>query len=225
MQNRIKKPDEPAWLRAVNESERRNRNRVTYPAQTRVGRKVAAIPYDPPRTVHIECAESMRPKAPEPVIPNFLYRGKVASLIGAALRGKGHIQRAMAARVSCGGRHPSWPDLTPTISGKVLFIVGAEDDPNEVIIPGLKASGADMSKIRFFRGMSIFGQGIQPTYCAADVAAIGEYMARDGGDYALVIFDDANQAVGGDASNGHKAYRGLVNLAQMAANLNVGRFQ
>ncbi|MBK6907603.1 MAG: AAA family ATPase [Rhodocyclaceae bacterium] len=221
MQNRIKKPDEPAWLRAVNESERRNRNRVTYPAQTRVVRKVAAIPYDPPRTVHIECAETMRPKAPEPVIPNFLYRRKVSSLIGARERAKGHTQRAAAARVTRGGTHPSWPDLTPTISGKVLFVVGVEDDPHEIIIPGLKASGADMSKIRFFRGMSIFGQGIQPTYCAADVAAIGEFMARDGGGYALVIFDDANQAVGGDASNGYRAYRGLANLAQMAVSLDV----
>lgn len=111
------------------------------------------LDYQPPRKAVIQRADQIPMRPLDVVLPNILFRKKVTLLAGPPASGKGAIEVAIAARISRGGNHPSWPDPTHSTQGKALFLTGNEDNPEDTVIARLKAAGADMSRIFFFREM------------------------------------------------------------------------
>ena len=177
--------------------------------------------YEPERQAVIQCADQIQMRPLDVVLRNFLFRRKVTVLAGPPGSGKGAVQIALAARVSRGGSHPSWPDPTPSVPGKVLFFTGNEDDPEDTGKPRLKAAGAEMSRIFFFREMKQFGNLVDANFGSRDIDAIEKVMRQRGGGFSVMIVDPVVQAIEGDSTSQAKVLRALNNLAAVAVRLDV----
>ena len=83
--------------------------------------------------------------------PHRIPSGKMTLLFGDADRGKSLVALDLAAIVSRGRR---WPDGDPAHKRKPggVVILSAEDDPEDTIVPRLKAAGADTQRIYLLRG-------------------------------------------------------------------------
>ena len=97
--------------------------------------------------------EKMRPV--RYVLPDYLPIGKLSILGGAPKDGKSTLLCAIAARVTNGGTHRSWPDERPTTAGNVVFI-SREDEFNDTITPRLAAAGADLGRVRNLAGVKSY---------------------------------------------------------------------
>ena len=178
--------------------------------------------YQPPRKALIQRADQIQVRSLDVVLPNFIFRKKVTLLAGPPASGKGAIEVAIAARISRGGNHPSWPDPTPSTQGKVLFLTGNEDDPEDTVIPRLIAAGADMSRIFFFREMREFGNLVDAKFGVRDIEAIERVIRQLGCGFSALIVDPVTQAIEGDSTSQTNVLRALDNLTVVAARLNVG---
>ena len=177
--------------------------------------------YEPQRQAVIQCADETQMRRLDVVLPNFLFRRKVTVLAGPPASGKGAIEVAIAARISRGGSHPSWPDPTPSSQGKVLFFPGNEDDPEDTLMPRLETQGAYMRNIFIFRGMRQYGNRVDAHFGARDVEAIESWMRQMGGGFDLLVVDPIVQVVDGDSTSQAKVVRELDKLAEVAMKLNV----
>ena len=173
------------------------------------------------RKAHIQRADQIQMRRLDVVLPNVLFREKVTALAGPPASGKGGIEVAIAARVSRGGNHPSWPDPTPSSRGKVLFLTGNEDDPSDTLIPRLMAADADMSKVFFLREMKQYGRRVDANFGMRDIEAVRRVMNQYGGDFAALIVDPVTQVIEGDSTSQMKVLRAFDNLTEVAVRLNV----
>lgn len=177
--------------------------------------------YDPQRQALIQCADQIQMRRLDVVLPNFLFRRKVSVLAGPPASGKGAIQAAIVARISHGGSHPSWPDPTPSVRGKVLFFTGNEDDPEDTLKPRLKSAKADERNIFVFKEMRQFGNLVDANFGSRDIEAIEEIFRQSGGGFVALIVDPVVQAIEGDSTSQAKVLRALDNLAAVAVRLDV----
>ncbi|NUZ06746.1 AAA family ATPase [Piscinibacter koreensis] len=144
---------------------------------------------------------------------DWLARGKVHILAGAAGQGKTTIAMALVATVTSGGR---WPDGSRAEQGNVLIWSG-EDDPADTLLPRLMAAGADRSRVYFVRGARIAGEEV-PFDPARDLVQLTS-QAKAIGDVRLVIVDPVVSAVAGDTHKNGEVRRGLQPLVDLAANV------
>jgi len=151
---------------------------------------------------------------PEPIRwlwPDWLARGKMHILAGAAGTGKTTLALQIAATITTGGR---WPDGTQAVAGDVLIWSG-EDDPADTLIPRLIALGAVVRRVHFvgtvndMHGRRVFDP-------ASDVRLLANKLA-DCGDVALLIVDPIVSAVATDSHKNGEVRRSLQPLVDLAA--------
>ncbi len=154
------------------------------------------------------------------VLPGYVPKGKLSLLVGAPKSGKSTLACAMAARVTQGGSHCSWPDLTPTEVGKVVF-VSREDDFEDTITPRLVAAGANLDRVLNVVGVNST-QSEPDTFdwrpehidhLCNSICSIGNVK--------LIIIEPVFQAVDGDANSNQKVQRAFERLARLAKFLDV----
>jgi len=178
--------------------------------------------YPSNREAIIDRGDRIPAMAQDVVLKDVLVRRKLTVLAGPSQTGKGHIEAAMVTRVTLGGRHPSWPEETPNKSGKVLICSGYEDDPSDTFVPRLKAAGANLSKVFFFRGFREFGKLVDTNFGARDIDTIARAISNQcGSGLDLIIVDPVFQAIEGDSTSQSAVTRALNNLAAIAITLNV----
>lgn len=178
--------------------------------------------HQPSREAVIERADRIPVTAQDVVLKDILIRRKLTVLAGPSQTGKGHVEAAIATRVTVGGSHPSWPDETANRPGKVLICSGYEDDPSDTFVPRLKAAGANLAKIFFFRGLRELGKLVDTNFGPRDIDAIARTISNQGGgSLDLLIVDPVFQAIEGDATSQNAVTRALNNLAAIAIRMNV----
>ncbi len=146
--------------------------------------------------------------------PYWLARGAIQILAGEGGTGKTTIAVAIAAAVSSGGK---LPDGFPAPVGKVLFWTG-EDDVPRVLIPRLKAAGANMDNVFFIDGSRQDGQ-MRHFDPGTDIGSLVA-AARKLGGVSLVVLDPIVSAVMGDSHKNTEVRRGLQPIVDMAGDLN-----
>jgi putative DNA primase/helicase len=141
----------------------------------------------------------------------WLAQGKFHILAGAAGTGKTTIAIVLAAVVTTGGR---WPDGTTAPIGDVLMWSG-EDDLADSLVPRLRASGGDPSRIHFIGGMTDGGMR-RPFDPSRDIPALIE-TARRLPSLRMLILDPVVSAVLGDSHKNAETRRALQPLVDFAA--------
>ena len=177
--------------------------------------------YEPPRRAEILCADDIQLRRLDILVRDILIRGKVTELAGPPGTGKGAIETALAARVTRGACHPSWPDNEPTTRGKVLFLTGREDNPADTLIPRLMAHGADLRRVFCLKCFWQQGEPVETNLGTRDIAAIENFMRQYGGGFSLLVIDPLSQAIDGDSTSQAKVIRSMDNLAMAAERLDV----
>ena len=159
-------------------------------------------------------------KIVEWAIPNFFPKGELTVLAGPKVTGKSTLYCEIAAAISRGESHLSWPEeLNKDPAGVLIF--SSEDDVERTIIPRLKVAEADLTRIAFVYGVSDFGADIRNyTFDPKDDSRI-ENTIRQLGGVALIVIDPWSLVVKGDARNGIKVQRTLENIKNLANRLNV----
>lgn len=153
------------------------------------------------------------------VLPDFLPVGKLTLLVGAPKDGKSTMLCAIAARITQGGSHGSWPDQTPTEIGNVVFI-SREDDFDDTIMPRLVAAGANLDFVKNVVGVTAF----EPEPVTFDWSA--EHIdhlfnaVKACGNVKAIFVDPVLQTVIGDANSNQKVQRAFERLAKLAKFLN-----
>lgn len=168
---------------------------------------------DPVQSVDLICGSDIKPEPVEWFWDGWLAAGKVHILGGAPGTGKTTIAMSLAATVTIGGR---WPDGTRSPVGNVVIWSG-EDAPEDVLVPRLIQSGADMKRV-FFVGDVIMDGEKRSFDPARDTAALRYKMAQVG-DVRLLIVDPIVSAVAGDSHKNAEVRRSLQPLADLAASM------
>lgn len=151
---------------------------------------------------------------PEPITwlwPDWLAAGKLHILAGAPGTGKTTVALSVAAIITSANR---WPDGSRANCGCVVMWSG-EDDPADVLIPRLIASGADMGRVHIVQGVrgSDASRSFDP---ATDADALATALAVIP-DVRLLIVDPISSAVAGDSHKNTEVRRGLQPLVDLAA--------
>lgn len=120
-----------------------------------------------------------RPRAIEALWPELVYFGSGTLFFGMPGVGKSTIVNEIAARVSRGGAMPGEPEDTEHDPRSVVILT-AEDSPEEVIVPQLKAAGAWLENI-FIVPSATIGEGEHTSIdLAADLEMVEELMEKEG---------------------------------------------
>jgi putative DNA primase/helicase len=142
-----------------------------------------------PNSVLIRCAADVSARDIEWLSHGYLPKGKLTMLVGDPGVGKSFLTCDLAAAISTGRPWPTGHD-TPGTSGHVLLI-GCEDDPDDTVVPRLKACGADLSRVHFLEDVvesDANGQSYQTQFTLENVAALQQAIDALPG-VSLVIID------------------------------------
>jgi putative DNA primase/helicase len=143
---------------------------------------------------------------------SYLVRGKFHVVAGAPSGGKTTLMLKLCAIVSSGG---TWPDGTQAKAGKVL-IWSSEDDVDDTLAPRLKAMGANLSNVRFLKGIvdpiTATRRSFDP---ATDMPALQRAVQRIG-DVSMILIDPVVSFVTGDSHKNAEVRRGLQPLVDLA---------
>lgn len=167
------------------------------------------------RSLQTSCAATTEPVKMVYVLPNWLPQGIQTTLGGASAIGKSQIVCNVAARVTNGGSHPSWPDPTAAGWGYVI-IISSEDDFARIILPRLMAAEANLERVHHVDGIRRYSNVTKPfSFSDEDIeslAAFAEKVVYVG----LIIVELASLAVEGDARNNQNVQQGYKKLDQLA---------
>jgi putative DNA primase/helicase len=146
---------------------------------------------------------------------HFIARGKMHLLGGAPASGKTTLAIAIAAVVSNGGR---FPDGSNADVGHVVIWSG-EDGIGDTLVPRLKASDADLSRVHFVDGVreAASSRSFDP---ARDMGKL-ELALEQIGNVALLIVDPVVSAVAGDSHKSNDVRRALQPLVDMISRRNI----
>jgi putative DNA primase/helicase len=141
---------------------------------------------------------------------NTLVAGKLNILAGAPGSGKTTLALAMAATITAGAK---WPDGTTAPQGDVMIWSG-EDSVADVLVPRLRACGADIGRV-YFVGGTRKGESPATFNPAHDIPALQSAMLQ-GGNWKLLIIDTIVSALPGAGSHAgvRKSLEPLGALAQ-----------
>lgn len=173
--------------------------------------------HTPNRSLQVTCAASVESKNTIFFLPeDWLPIGEVTLLAGAPATGKGQITCAIAARMTQGGNHPSWPGEEKSPGWGKVLIWSSEDDLQRVIRPRLEAVGAKLEFIFRIDGIKRFGPVRQFSFANdEDVSSLIDFAEQDK-DVGLIIIDPASLAVEGDFSNNTKVQDAFIKLTLLA---------
>jgi putative DNA primase/helicase len=134
--------------------------------------------------IGVKCASDVQMKAPEWLWPDWVARGKLHLLAGAAGTGKTTIAMAIAAAVTQGGM---LPDGTMSPAGDVLIWSG-EDDIAETLTPKLYACGANTDRVHFINCCRT-ASGLRTFDPMTDLDYIEESLRDEANPPKLLIID------------------------------------
>lgn len=175
--------------------------------------------YLKPRVV-LETASLKNMKPVQYVLPGYVPKGKLSLLVGPPKSGKSTLACAMAARITQGGSHGSWPDPTPTEPGIVVF-VSREDDFHDTIEPRVSAAGANLDCVKNIEGVTNARSEVDTFDWGPEHIERLCNSVRSIGNVKLIIIDPVFQTVEGDASSNQKVQRAFERLARLAKFLDV----
>lgn len=145
-----------------------------------------------------------------------LLRGGIALLEGRPEQGKTMVICEIAARISRGQPLPN--DSRSRLPENVVMLV-AEDDVAATIIPRLRASGADLTKIHILEGTKVDGKP-QPFHLTDDAAKLATHVRQQRA--ALVTIDPIVAYMGSrhgrsvDTNNDYATRQALLPLKTIA---------
>ncbi len=169
-------------------------------------------------TARLTRAADITPRAVEWLWSGRVPLGMLSLWGGDPKLGKSYATLGLAAAVSRGAPMPHGD--VPDGPGSVVLL-SAEDDPARVIVPRLKAAGADLSKIHILESIVLADGSEALPSLRADVAAI-EAAADRLGDCRLIVIDPVSSYLGGTDDHRNAELRGVLSpLKAMAARLNV----
>ena len=136
---------------------------------------------------------------------------------------KSLISVDVAARVSRGDK---WPDDTGHAPRGSVILFGAEDDAGKVVVPRLKAAGADLERIHVCQGTLSEGEEDE---AKDDLAAVIlerhidqlRNALEDVADCRLIVFDPLPDYIAADENKSAEVRAALVPLARLAQEKNV----
>ncbi|QDV91074.1 hypothetical protein RAS2_21640 [Phycisphaerae bacterium RAS2] len=137
---------------------------------------------------------------------NRIPLGKLVVLAGDPSLGKSLITTDIAARVSTG---TPWPD-SPLKSNEVgsVLILSAEDDPEDTIVPRLKAASADLSRIQLLSTVRQADGRLAP-FTLESIGTLETALLLMS-DVRLVIIDPISAFMGRADSHKNAEVRGLL---------------
>ncbi len=144
----------------------------------------------------------------------WLASGKLHMLAGSPGTGKTTIALSLAAITSNGS---SWPDGSINAKSRNILIWSGEDDPQDTLLPRLKAMGADTRKI-FFIGDMKNGTSSKPFDLSKDIHSFID-KANEVGDIGLIVIDPVVMISQGDSHKNAEVRRDLMPLNKLAIQL------
>ena len=183
--------------------------------------KIASLPRAEANTPRAETV-ILRTAADVPLEPvewlwrHFIARGKLHLLGGAPSSGKTTLAIAIGALVSEGGY---FPDGSKADIGHVVIWSG-EDGIGDTLVPRLKASDADLSRVHFVDGVREAARSSRSFDPARDIEKL-KLALEQIGDVALLIVDPVVSAVSGDSHKSNDVRRALQPLVDMISRRNI----
>ena len=162
-------------------------------------------------SVQLVCAADIEPQAIEWIWEGWLAKGMLHIVAGDGGTGKTTAMLTIAAAISSGGE---LPDGSTAPKGNVLIWTG-EDDIPRVIVPRLKAAGADLRNVFIVKGAHD-DEGARPFDPATDMRDL-EAQALRIGNVAMVLVDPIVNAVAGDSHKNSDVRRGLQPLVDLGS--------
>ena len=150
---------------------------------------------------------------------NYIPRRKLSISGGMPKQGKSTVALQFAATVSKGG---TWPNGEEMYEPADVLIFSSEDDVDDTIVPRLVAMGADLSRIRFVKGVYTIKDGNAVFSIADNLPQLKAHLEKYP-QTALIILDPV-AAFLGDKVDGWvetKVRRGLSPLRELASDFNV----
>jgi putative DNA primase/helicase len=174
-------------------------------------------PPDETTGANVICAADVEPREIEWLWAGRLALGMLTTMAGDPKNGKSMTTLDVAGRLSRGA---PFPDGSPCEVGSTI-ILSAEDDVSRVIVPRLRAMGANLSKIHFIESVRL-GKGREALPSLdQDVEAI-EREAKKLGDCKLIVVDPVSAYLGNTDDHKNTAIRGVLSpLKAMAERLGV----
>ncbi len=141
----------------------------------------------------------------------WLPQSKLTILGGAGGTGKTTLALALASAITTGG---SFPDGSMCQEIGNVLIWSSEDDPDDVLVPRLKAMGADLSRVYFVSAITQDGKkrAFDP---ACDIDALAEKVKKMGG-VSLLIVDPIVSAVASNMNQANDVRRSLQPIVDFA---------
>jgi putative DNA primase/helicase len=165
------------------------------------------------------------------LIKPYIPLGMLSMFAGDPKLAKSLVTLTIAAAVSRG--YSLFGDRTKRDPASVI-LMSAEDDAARVVIPRLKAAGADLSRIHILESIMLPGNTGKdddygtlsnerlPSIVAEDIGAIEE-AAKGLGDCRLIIVDPVTAYLSGTDGNDNVALRGVLHpFKAMVERLNTG---
>jgi putative DNA primase/helicase len=117
--------------------------------------------------------------------PEYIAFGEMTVISGASEVGKGHLLSYYAAQVTTGAPWPNAGGVCPM--GSVIYL-SAEENPGKTLVPRLRASGADLRKVRLLKSATDEKGRKTRLSLKKDLDQV-EHELRRLGDVKLVIID------------------------------------
>jgi putative DNA primase/helicase len=164
-------------------------------------------------------ASTVKPRNIDFVWPGRLARGKHTAFAGEGGLGKSQLLVDVTARITAGSLWPCSTDRAPTGS---VIILSAEDGVEDVLIPRLMASGADLERVHIVKAVSREdGRGERRFSLQQDLEEL-EKKITDIGNVLLVWIDPVSSYMGKVDSHNNTALRSVLDpISEMAERTNV----
>ena len=132
---------------------------------------------------------------------------------------KSLISVDVAARVTTGNK---WPDGTGSATQGTVILFGAEDDAGKVVVPRLKAAGADLDRVLVCQGTIGDGDESEPENVILERHIDQLRTALDTvTDCRLIVFDPLPDYLSADENSSREVRAALMPLARLAQERNV----